>query len=149
MKNWANWKRNGFNNAEKTAITNQAVEEINQQYQWVRITHDWFHSSDIRQQYVQYAYKLWWFDFVKMIECENGNWSLYAVWDWWDAFWLCQMNKKYHKDIPQDYYNWVWQVQLEYCYQKWKWWTKFYGPSRIIKWVRCSEYVKDRFTFTE
>ena len=119
------------------------------EYYWVKITHDWFDYNDIKQKYVQYAYKLWWFEFVRMIECENGNWNIHAVWDWWDAYWLCQMNKKFHKDIPQAYYDGVWQVQLEYCYQKWKWWTKFYWPSRIVKWMRCSEYVKDRFTFTE
>ena len=119
------------------------------EYYWVKITHDGFDYNDPKQKYVQYAYKLWWFEFVRMIECENGNWDWFAKWDGGDAYWLCQMNKRYHKDIPQEYYDGVWQVQLEYCYQKWKWWTKFYWPSRIVKWVRCSEYVKDRFTFTE
>ena len=119
------------------------------EYYWVKITHDGFDYNDPKQKYVQYAYKLWWFDFVRMIECENWNRDLFARWDGGDAFGLCQMNKRYHKDIPQDYYNWVWQVQLEYCYQKWRWWTKFYWPTRIIKWKKCSEYVKDRFTFVE
>ena len=149
MKNWANWKWNGFNHAESTAITNQQIEEINQQYTWVKIIHDWFAYDDIKQKYVQYAYKLWWFDFVRMIECENWNRDLFAKWDGGDAFGLCQMNKRYHKNIPQDYYNWVWQVQIEYCYEKWKWWTKFYWPKRWVEWKRCNEYVKDRFTFVE
>ena len=84
-----------------------------------------------------------------MIECENGNWDVKIRWDSGNAYGLCQMNKLYHKDIPQEYFDWVWQVQLEYCYQKWSKWTKFYWPSRMVKWVRCSEYVKKRFTYIE
>ena len=119
------------------------------EYQGVRITHDWFSLDDIRQKYVQYAYKLWGFDFVKMIECENWNWNVHARGDSWDAYWLCQMNKRFHKDIPQAYYDWVWQVQIEYCYQKWSKWTVYYWPNRIIKGVKCSKYVENRFTFVE
>lgn len=142
MKNWENKWRNGFTVAESTAITNQPIEL---QYTWIKITHDGFMSSDIRQQYVQYAYELWWFDFVRMIECENGNRSPFAVWDNWHAFGFCQMNNNYHK-IPQEYFE-DWKYQLEYCYKKWSSWTKYYWPSRIIKWMRCDEYVKNRFTF--
>lgn len=97
---------------------------------------------------VQYAYKLWWYDFVAMIECENGNWNIKAVWDSGNAFWLCQMNRIYHKDIPSEYFT-SWQTQIEYCYQKRTKGTVFYWPNRIIKWVKCYEYVKDRFTFIE
>jgi hypothetical protein len=96
---------------------------------------------------VNYAYKLWWWDFVYMMECENGNWSIYTKWDSWKAIWLCQMNTNYHK-LPSDYYT-TWQVQVEYCYQKWKSWTVFYWPNRMIKGKRCYEYVKDRFTYIE
>ena len=148
MKNWADWWRNGFNHAEKTAIKNPELN-INSEYQGLRITHDGFNQNDIRQQMVRYAFKLWWMDFVKMIECENGSRDLFARWDGGDAFGLCQMNKKYHKDIPQAYYDGVWQVQIEYCFQKRKWWTKFYWPSRIINGQKCSTFVANRFTFTE
>ena len=58
-----------------------------------------------------------------------------------------EMYTNYHK-LPEDYYT-TWQVQVELCYQKWKEWTKFYWPSRIVKGKRCSEYVKDRFTYIE
>ena len=117
------------------------------EYSWWRIIHEWFDYNDIRQQYVNYAYKLWWWDLVYLMECENGNWSIYTRWDSGKAFWLCQMNTNYHK-LPEDYYT-TWQVQVELCYQKWKEWTKFYWPSRIVKGKRCSEYVKDRFTYIE
>ena len=114
----------------------------------MRIIHEWFSKDDIKQKYVQYAYKLGWFDFVKMIECENGNWNIKAVGDNWHAHWLCQAHDKFQKDIPADY-NESWQRQVEYCYQKWSSWTVFYGPDRIIKGVKCSKYIEDRFTFTE
>lgn len=96
---------------------------------------------------VQKAYELWWFDLVKLIECENGNWNPFAVWDWWHAFWLCQMNDRFH-NIPQEYFD-DWWYQIEYCANKMKWGTRFYGPDRIIKWVKCSDYVVYRFTFLE
>jgi hypothetical protein len=113
------------------------------------VWHDWFSAEDPRQKMVQYAYKLGWYDFMAMIECENGNWNVHARGDSWSAYWLCQMNKLYHKDIPQEYYDWVWQTQIEYCYKKWKWGTRFYWPTRIIKGVKCYDYVKDRFTYIE
>lgn len=109
----------------------------------VPIVHKWFSTEDIRQKYVQYAYKLWGMDFVTMLECENGNWNIKAIWDSWKAYWLCQMNTNYHK-LPE-WYKDTWQIQIEYCYQKWSTWTRFYWPTRIIKWQRCSNYVLDRF----
>ena len=126
---------------------NEALEEadkntIHINYTWA-ILHKWFSENDIKQKYVQYAYKLWWMDFVKLLECENWNWDINAVWDSEKAFWLCQMNTNYHK-LPEDYKtNWV--VQIEYCYKKYSQGTKFYGPNRVIRWVKCSSYVNDRF----
>ena len=121
----------------ETAWTSEVIENT------IPIVHKWFDASDIRQKYVQYAYKLWGIDFVTMLECENGNWDIKAVWDSWKAYWLCQMNTNYHK-LPE-WYKDTWQIQIEYCYQKWSTWTRFYWPTRIIKWQRCNNYVLDRF----
>lgn len=87
-------------------------------------------------------------EFVAMLECENWTFQLDRVWDSWHAFGICQMNDRFHKDIPSDYLT-NWQRQVEYCYEKWKWGTKFYWPSRLIKGKKCSEYVKTRYTFIE
>ncbi len=112
-----------------------------------QIQHLWYSSDDYRQAIVQRAYKLWWMDFVYMIECENWNWNINAVWDNGKAFWLCQMNTNYHK-LPDEYKtNWV--VQVEYCYNKWKQWVAFYGPTRIVKGQKCYNYVKSRFTLEQ
>lgn len=93
---------------------------------------------------MQYAYDYtsWDMDFIYLMECESGM-NPTNKWDSWKAYGLCQMNSNYHK-IPQEYYDDRW-YQVRYCYDKYKGWTKFYWPSRMIKWVRCSEYVKDRF----
>lgn len=82
-----------------------------------------------------------------MLECENGGWRLDAVGDWGRAFGLCQINTKYHT-LPQ-WYKDVWQIQVEYCYQKRSTHTVFYGPQRKIKWVKCKDYVKNRFIINE
>lgn len=111
----------------------------------VKIVHLGFRTDDYKQRLVQRAYELWGIDFVHMLECENGNWNIEAVWDWGHAFGLCQMNNRFHRDFPEDY-NEDWMVQLEYCYKKWSTGTKFYGPDRRIKGKRCADYVEDRFT---
>ena len=111
------------------------------------IVHKWFASGDLRQQYVQYAYKLWWIWFVTMIECEAGSWSIYARWDNWHAWGLCQLNDHFHH-VSDEYKN-TWQVQIETCYKKWSSWTRFYWPGRIIKGQKCSSYVLNRFVINE
>jgi hypothetical protein len=127
----------GFTKEQKSSIKNLPEEIL------PNIIHKWYESGDYRQEYVQYAYKLGWLDFVLLLECENGLRDLNAIGDKWHAHWLCQMNDLYH-NIPKEYFN-SRQYQIEYCYEKYKWWTKFYGPSRIIRWQRCSSYVLDRF----
>lgn len=83
-----------------------------------------------------------------MLECENGRYDLKATADSGKSSGLCMMHKGYHNDIPADY-NTNRVVAVEYCYQKRKSWTKYYGPWRIIKWQKCYDYVRDRFTFIE
>lgn len=116
--------------------------EIHLNYTWTLI-HKWFKEDDEKQKMVAYAYKLWWMDFVKLIECENWNRNIHAIGDWWYAFWLCQINVNYHK-LPE-WFKENRQTQVEYCYDKFLQGTKFYGPSRLIKWVKCSKYVENRF----
>lgn len=121
----------GFNEEQTSSIKN-------------RITHKWYKSWDLAQQVVQYAYEYtnWDMDFIYMLECESAM-NPTNKWDSWKAYGICQMNSNYHK-IPQEYYDDRW-YQVRYCYDKYKSWTKFYWPSRMIKWVRCSDYVKSRF----
>ena len=132
-------------------MVNGAMEEAEKQVQESNIQvnytgtliHKGFKEDDEKQKMVAYAYKLGGLDFVKVIECENGNWNINAVGDGWKAFGLCQINVNYHK-LP-DNYKTSRQVQVETCYNKWKNGTKFYWPSRIVKGVKCSSYVSNRF----
>ena len=111
----------------------------------VSIQHKWYSLDNERQLMVQRAYEIGGLDFVIMIECESW-FNPKARWDSWRAYGLCQMNSRYHK-IPKAYYN-DWEYQINYCYQKWSTWTPYYWPDRKIKWVKCKDYVLDRFIIT-
>lgn len=107
--------------------------------------HRGFAEEDIRQAYVHYAYDKGWLEFVKMIECENGNRNPKQISKTKD-YWLCQLNYRYNKDfiLSKDFHNPF--KQLNYCYEKWKINPKlWYGPDRKINWQKCSEYVSQRF----
>lgn len=107
------------------------------------IIHKGFDYNDTRQDMVWYAYKLWWIDFVVMLECENGNRDIKKKWDHGKALGLCQLNKRWHKRT-EDYIN-KRQAQVETCYYKRSHNTKFYWPTRKINWVQCKDYVLNRF----
>ena len=94
---------------------------------------------------VQKAFDVGGLELVILIECENWQWNPFAIWDSWHAYWLCQINDRYHK-IPQEYWDDRWK-QIEICNEKLKGWTKFYWPSRPVKWMKCKDYVVRRFTF--
>lgn len=127
--------------AQSTMSENNSQAKKNWQ-----ITHLWFSEESYVQNIVNYAYKLWGMDFVLMLECENGSYRLDATSDRWRSRWLCMVNNRWHKDTPSEYTT-SWVVAVEYCYQKWKGWTKFYGPQRKIKGQTCSNYVRNRFRF--
>lgn len=137
---------------EKKPTTKKVVEqstpdqEVAQPTPSGTITHKGFPADSNVQNIVRYAYKLGWYDFVAVLECENGSYRLDSVGDSWHARGLCQMNDRWHKDIPEDYTtNRV--VAVEYCYKKRSTHTVFYWPQRMIKGQRCSNYVKSRFIF--
>ena len=121
-------------------------EEIEQQMLQEIMVHNWYASDSVIQNYVNYAYSLWWIDFVKLIECENGRWDPKRVSKTRD-FWLCQLNYRYNKKFinsPEfaDPYK-----QLDYCYEKYKINPKLrYWPRRKIGGKKCSDYVSNRFS---
>ena len=111
-----------------------------------KITHTWFPERSLAQNVVRYAYELWGYDFVAVFECENGSYNMNSKWDNWHAHGLCQINDRYHKDIPAEYRT-DYKVAVEYCYKKWKAGVPFYWPTRLIKGQKCYNYVKNRFIF--
>ena len=123
----------------ETAGTAKVIENT------VSIVHKWFSSDDERQKMVQYAYSLWWLDFVKLIECENGNWNPKAISSTND-YGICQLNYAYNeKFILSEDYKDVYK-QLDYCYNKYTYNPNLrYWPNRVIKGKKCKDYVTDRF----
>jgi hypothetical protein len=71
-------------------------EEVQPEVQQESITHNWYATDSVIQDYVNYAYEIWGIDFVKLIECENGRWDPKRVSKTHDH-WLCQLNYKYNK----------------------------------------------------
>lgn len=108
-------------------------------------------KDDYRQEFVDYAYSIGWYDLVALVECENATRDNFRKAYWKeDSWWFCMINRKYHKDIVDTKeFREDWRRQMNKCNELMRWWTKFYWPSRIIKWQKCSEYVKDRFTLEQ
>lgn len=109
------------------------------------LVHKWYSYGDKMQDYVNYAYHLWWIEFVKLIECENGRRDPKRISKTNDRG-LCQLNYKYNKkfinspDFADPY------KQLDYCYEKYKINPNLrYWPKRKIEGKKCSDYVSNRF----
>lgn len=128
-----------------TTPLKEEPRDIEKEVQEEIITHNWYATDSVIQDYVNYAYEIWGIDFVKLIECENGTWDPNKISKTHDH-WLCQLNYKYNKNFinSSDFSNPY--KQLDYCYEKYKVNPKLrYWPSRKIKGKKCSDYVDDRF----
>lgn len=109
-------------------------------------------ENDIRQEYVDYAYKIGGKDLVYLIECENATWNMSrqseVVKDGKreQSYWFCQISKPHHPEIVNNDKFWNdWKRQLDRCKELMRNGTPFYWRDRKIKGVKCSDYVKDRF----
>lgn len=115
------------------------------------IIHKWFATGDIRQEYVNYAYKIGWENLLLLNECENW---------WWDldlqsrcsqlgkreqSYWLCQLQIYHYKDIDHKRFLTDYKYQLDVCWKKRSTGTPFYWPTRIVKGQYCYQAVKNRF----
>lgn len=95
----------------------------------------WFPEDSMATQIATYAYSVsngdmdflltlkaenWWFDMYKQSNCySNGKRE--------QSYWLCQLNRLYHSEVDTKIFRESWKYQVELCYQKYKWWTIFYG----------------------
>lgn len=135
-----------FNDKEITGYTVLKSWEMLTVEDEPSIWHTGFSTGDSRQEIVQEAYDLWGIDFVSLIECENGNRDPKATWDYGKSHWLCMLNTRWHKEPLSPSWN-DWRNQISVCFEKWKSWTKFYWPQRLIWGKKCWEAVKNRFYF--
>ena len=119
------------------SFRNKKVEKIEVKNK--KIAHKGWSIDDERQDWLNYAYKLWGKDFVLTLLAENGTMSIDrksgSIWvNWYSDYWLCQINIGYHKAILSDWKNgkkfadWFYDPykQLDYCYKLYSNWTKFY-----------------------
>lgn len=117
------------------------------------IQHYWYKEDSVIQDYVDYAWKIsWWdLDFVSTLEAENGQWNPHrqsqvpnnVPWmnqNWKeDSRWFCMIHRRWHSRIVDDPNFWSDPYrQLDRCYEMYKWWTKFY-------WYNVRNAVKNRF----
>jgi len=66
-------------------------------------------------------------DFIKTIEAES-RWDQHAVWDSWDAYGYCQINKNFNPEMQTEYRGLkTYQQRIDYCYGQYKVW--------VDKWV--------------
>lgn len=139
------------------AIMNEILQAINEAEEMTKkqqeqrqskfIKKEW-NEDDERQEMINYAFTLGWYDLVALIECENANRDPFrkAYWNE-DSRGLCMINRRRHKDIVDSPTFWNdWRFQIDKCSQLMKWWTAFYGRNRQINGMKCSEYVKNRFS---
>lgn len=101
------------------------------------ITHKWRPEDNVVQDYVRYAYKISWgdLDFVATLEAENGRRDPHRQSDVVtngkreESYGFCQMMRKYHPEVNDKRF---WEDpywQLDTCWKKYKWGTKFYGKN--------------------
>ena len=121
---------------KKKEVRKQEINKVeNKKY----IIHNEWSLEDERQDWINYAYKIWWKDFVLTILAENGTMWIDRksgmVWaNGYSDYWLCQINVWYHKDILSDWKNWKrfkdWfynpYKQLDYCNKLFITGTRFY-----------------------
>jgi hypothetical protein len=132
-------------NNEELEFKWQVQEEVQEKYHEEFIVHKWYATDSVIQDYANYAYEIWWMEFVKLIECENGRRDPDRISKTHDH-WLCQLNYNYNKKFINssefsDPYK-----QLDYCYEKYKINPDLrYWPDRRIEWKKCTDFVDDRF----
>lgn len=160
---------NGFSNEqissdknpveEYTAEEKEIIEKVERAMQEAenratkKIKHSGFSEDSIVQQYVQYAYEIWWMDLVTTIECENWTWNMYRQsdvirnWKREESYWFCQVHRPDHQEIVDNpLFRSDWKRQLDRCAELLRGWTIFYGrDTRKIKGQPCPKYVESRF----
>lgn len=103
------------------------------------VIHKYWSKDDERQKWLNYAYKIWWKDFVLTILAEN--WTMWIdrkslmVWkNWYSDYWICQVNVGYHPIILgwsnwKRFKDWFYNPykQLDYCNKLFQGGITFYG----------------------
>ena len=111
------------------------IKEVNQRWTEPVLRVKGFDYDTDATKIINYAYKISGgdMDFILTLKAENGWFNMYqqsnVVKNWIreDSRWLCQLNRKRHKEVDTKEFWESWEYQVEICYKKYAWWTKFYG----------------------
>lgn len=101
----------------------------------------WFPEDSIATKIATYAYKIsnWDIDFLSTLKAENGWFNMYQQSNVYkngkreESYGLCQMMRKYHPEVNTKIFRESREYQVETCYKKYKWGTKFYGFNSRLK----------------
>lgn len=132
---WNNW--NTVIKKESWTIKpedNQWLESMGSVQSGTVVYVKWFPEDSQATKIATYAYQIssWDIDFLATLKAENGWFDMYKQsdvvinWHREESYWLCQMMRIYHKEVDTKIFWESWEYQVETCYKKYKWWTKFY-----------------------
>ena len=108
------------------------------------ILRDWWND-----QRVQYAYNMskWNMDFILTIEAES-RWDVNAVWDGGSSFWLCQIHKRFNKELQLKYRALKTdEEKINLCYESYMWWVKRWVIKTRLYWYNHRKARAYLFTF--
>lgn len=108
------------------------------------IYRDWW--NDPR---VQYAYNMskWNMDFILTIEAES-RWDVNAVGDGGSSFWLCQIHKRFNKELQLKYRALKTdEEKINLCYEQYMWWVKRWVIKTRLYWYNYRKQRSYLFTF--
>ena len=116
------------------------------------VKHNERNKNDERQDWINYAYKIWWKDFLLTILAENSTMWIdrksNMVWaNWYSDYWLCQINVWRHPEVLwwsnwKRFKDWFYDPykQLDYCNNLFTNWTRFY-------WYDVRHKMESKITF--
>lgn len=105
----------------------------------------WFPEDSMATNIATYAYQVsnWDMDFLMTLKAENGWFDMYKQSNvpdkYWangreDSRWICQLHRRRHKAIVDDPRFFTdYRFQVEKCWEKYSWWTRFYGYDVRLK----------------
>ena len=87
-------------------------------------------------------------DFIKTIEAES-RWDQHALWDSWDAYGYCQINKNFNPDMQTEYRGLkTYQQRIDYCYGQYKVWVDKWVIHKRLYWYNVRNLPQNnKFTF--
>ena len=122
----------------------KTVQVVNAWYiTWKIVYVKGFPEDSMATKIATYAYKIsnGDIDFLATLKAENGWFNMYQQSNVYkngkreESYWLCQMMKKYHPEVNTKIFRESREYQVETCYKKYVWGTKFYGFNSRLKYI--------------